>query len=130
MTTSNNQVRNTFIDALNSGLISIPRASSKELQDFDLEAYKDFQAVKKGHIYQMTTIKHSAMQQSLMDKHGTGFWGGSPDTSRFEMLAVSAVEKLTLVSHGKALKECQGILKQCKMPQPQVISIIDFVASI
>lgn len=129
LTTDNNQIRNSFIDALNNGAIRIPHAASKQLKDCYEDIYKDFQDIKTGRVYQNTTTKHSAMQQSLMEKNGTNFYGYSPDATRFEMLAVCAVEKLTLVSHAKALKECRGILSKCKIDKPKTMSLGEFVAA-
>ncbi len=130
LTTGNNQVRTAFIDGLNSGEIMVPHALSKELKEVDPDAYKDFQAVKSGRVYQKTGVKHSAMQQTLMDKHGTGIWGGSPSAAYFEMIAVCAVQKLSLVSNAKALAGCKSILNKCGMNKPKVLTLAQFVAGL
>lgn len=130
LTTGNNQIRTAFIDGLNSGEIMVPHSLSKELKDVDEDLYKDFQSVKSGRVYQRTGTKHSAMQQSLMDKHGTSIWGGSPSSAYFEMIAVCAVQKLSLVSNAKALDGCKNILKKCGISKPKLLSLGQFVAEV
>lgn len=129
LTSGNNQLRSAFISGLNSGLIKVSKSLSKELKDVDPVAYKDFQAVKSGHVYIAEGVRHQAVQSALMDDFGTSIWGGSPRPSSFNAIAVCTVEKLDLVTHGRPHKECCKIVKKCSNGKPAVLSLNEFAAA-
>lgn len=128
LTCGNNLIRNSFISGLNSGEIKVPKSLSKELKDVDEGVYKDFQDVKSGRVYIDESAKHHATQSALMEKYGTTIFGGSPRPSSFFSVAMSAVEKLDLVTHGRPLDDCKKIVGKCKVDKPQILSLSDFSA--
>ena len=130
LTGRSNLIRNAFISGLNSGEIKVPKSLSKELKDVDEEIYRDFQDVKSGRVYIDEGVKHHATQSALMDKYGTSIFGGSPLSSSFCAVAISAVEKLNLVTHGRPLNDCKKIVKKCSISKPAVLSLSDFAAEV
>lgn len=130
LTCGNNLIRNAFITGLNSGEIKVPKSLSKELKDVDEDVYKDFQDIKSGRIYIDEGLRHHTTQSALMDKYGTSIFGGSPRPSSFCTVAISAVEKLDLVTHGRPLADCEKIVKKCAIKKPKVLSLSDFAACV
>lgn len=128
LTSGSNLIRNAFINGLNSGEIKVLKSLSKELKAVDEDVYKDFQDVKSGRVYIDEGTKHHATQSALMDKYGTSIFGGSPRPSSFCAVAVSAVEKLDLVTHARPLDDCKKIVKKCAINKPTVLSLSDFAA--
>ena len=96
----------------------------------DEDVYKDFQDIKSGRVYISEGVKHHATQSALMDKYGTSIFGGSSGTSSFCIVAISVVEKLDLVTHGRALNDCEKIVKKCAISKPKVLSLSDFAARV
>lgn len=130
LTSGNNHIRDAFITRLNSGEIKVPKSLSKELKDVDEDVYKDFQDIKSGRVYIEEGVKHHATQSALMDKYGTSIFGGSPRPSSFCTVAISAVEKLDLVTHGRPLIDCEKIVKKCAINKPKVLSLSDFATQV
>jgi len=128
LTGGNNLIRNAFISGMNSGEIKVPKSLSKELKDVDEDVYRDFQEVKSGRVYIDEGVRHHATQSALMDKYGTSIFGGSPRPSSFCGVAISAVEKLNLVTHGRPLHDCNKIVIKCAISKPAVLSLSDFAA--
>ena len=97
LSSGSNQARDAFINGLASGSVKVMSEVSNQLKDVNEDLYKQFQDIKSGRVYQHTTVAHSSAQQALMDKFGTGLFGGSPSPEYFESVAVCKVEKLGLV---------------------------------
>ena len=126
LNSKSNEIRNSFIDALNSGELKVIRSASNELKDIDEKAYKDFQNVKEVNPYVTPTAADAALQSSLMSRNGTNIFGAAPPPDRFLALAICIREKLILLSAGKALKECRKITKDCSMSMPNILSLAEF----
>lgn len=123
-----NQARNAFISGLASGSVKVMSEVANQLKAVDEDLYKEFQAIKSGRVYQPTNIPHSSAQQALMDKFGTGLFGGSPSPEYFESVAVCKVDNLILVTADKALTNCKAITKKCNLASVTVLSIAEFGA--
>jgi hypothetical protein len=130
LTSGNNQARSAFIEGMLNGSVKVMSEVATELKAVAEAVYQDFQAIKSGRVYQSTTTAHSAAQQTLMDKFGTGLFGGSPSPEFFEGVAICKVEKLALVTSGKSLKHCLNIVKKCNLTQVSILSIVDFAAQV
>lgn len=128
LNSKSNKIRDSFVDALNSGELKVMRSASKELQDIDEDAYKDFQSVKKTSVYIKTTVADDALQATLMSRNGTNFWGAAPPPDRFLTLALCIRENLILVSAGKALRDTKKISKDCSLTAPDILSLADFAS--
>lgn len=129
LSSGNNLIRNAFISGLNCGEIRVPKSVSKELKDVDPDVYRDFQDVKSGRVYIDEGLKHQTVQSALMDTYGTSIFGGSPRPSSFALVAVCAVEKLVLVTHGRPHGECRKIVDKCGISSPSVLSLTEFAAT-
>lgn len=128
LTCGNNLIRDAFINGLKSGEIRVPKSLSKELKDVDEDVYRDFQSVKSGRVYIEEGAKHYSTQSALMERYGTSIFGGSPPESNFLAVAISVVEKVDLVTHGKPLSNCRKIVNDCAIGKPKVLSLADFAA--
>ena len=116
LTTTQNSVRNAVIAAIESGEMLILKPASKELKDNDPDVYADMQTIssKKYLAIDVSTSKAAAV---LVETHGgSRLFGTTPPIDRFRALAAAGLHKLILISDGKALKECQAIVKKCKLP--------------
>lgn len=121
-----NQARDSFINGLAFGSVKVMSEVSNQLKDVDEDLYNEFQAIKSGRVYQATTVAHWSAQQALMDKFGTGLFGGSPSPEYFESVAVCRVEKLELVTAAKGLTNCKNITRKCSLAGVVVLSVAEF----
>jgi hypothetical protein len=128
LSSGNNQARDAFINGMSTGSVRIMSEVAGQLKAVNENLYHEFQAIKSGRVYQVTTAAHWATQQILMDKHGTGLFGGSPSPEYFESVAICKVEKLALVTAEKSLTSCRDIAKKCNLTQVAVLSLTDFAA--
>jgi hypothetical protein len=116
LTTSQNSVRNAIIDAIENGEMLILKPASKELKENDPDVYDDLQTIspKKYLSIDVSTSKAAAV---LVETHGgSRLFGTTPPIDRFRALAAAARHKLTLITYGKSLKDCQAIVNKCKLP--------------
>ncbi len=116
LTTKQNSVRNAVIDAIESGLMLILKPVSKELKENDPDVYADMQTISSKK-YLAVDVSSNKAAAALVQAHGgSRFFGMTPPLDRFQALAAARLHKLTLITDGKALKECLGIVGKCKLP--------------
>jgi len=122
LTTKNNAVRSAVIDAIQTGEMNIVRSVSEELKAIDPIVYKDFQNIKPKK-YTKITVGHISTAALLTQTYGASILGSVPPPERFEVLALCHAQGLSLVTSGKAQKECKAIAKKCKMNGTAVLGI-------
>jgi hypothetical protein len=116
LSTQINSVRTAVIHAIEAGEMLILKPASKELKENDPNIYKDLQALSSKKYLPLTVAVNKAAA-ALVQAHGGGFFfGTTPPIDRFRALAAARLEKLTLITDGKSLKDCLAIVKKCKLP--------------
>lgn len=116
LTTSQNSVRNAVIFAIESGDMLILKPTSSELKENDPAVYKDMQAIPSKK-YLAIDVAANKAAAALIEAHGgSRLFGTTPPIDRFRALATARLHKLTLITDGKALKECLAIAAKCKLP--------------
>ncbi len=89
---------------------------SIELKENDPAVYKDMQAISSKK-YLAIDLAASKAAAALIEAHGgSRLFGTTPPIDRFRALATARLHKLTLITDGKALKECLAIATKCKLP--------------
>ncbi|MET3762904.1 hypothetical protein [Sphingomonas sp. UYEF23] len=116
LTTAQNSVRNAVISAIESGDMLILKPVSSELKENDPPVYQDLQAISFKK-YLAIDVAASKAAAALIEAHGgSRLFGTTPPIDRFRALATARLHKLTLITDGKALKECLAIAAKCKLP--------------
>lgn len=116
LTSKQKGLKNAVINSIQNGEMLILKSVSKELKENDPEVYEDMQCIspKKYLAVDVATSKAAAV---LVDSHGgSRLFGLTPPIDRFRALAAARIKKLILITDGKALKDCQGIVHKCKLP--------------
>jgi hypothetical protein len=116
LTTPQNSVRNAVIFAIESGIMLILKPASSELKENDPDIYKDMQAISYKK-YLAIDVPANRAAAALIEAHGgSRLFGTTPPIDRFRALATARLHKLTLITDGKALKDCLAIAAKCKLP--------------
>lgn len=116
LTTTQNSVRNAIIDAIKSGRMLILKPVSKELKENDPNIYAEMQTISSKR-YLAVDVSANKAAAALVQAHGgSRFFGMTPPLDRFQALAAARLNKLVLITDGKALKECLSIVGKCKLP--------------
>ena len=95
----------------------ILKSASKELKENDPAVYTDLQtlAFKK---YLPISVEVNKAAAALLEAHGGGrLFGTTPPIDRFRAITAARLNKLILISDGKSLKDCLGIVEKCKLPK-------------
>ena len=116
LTTTKNSVRMAVINAIEAGEMLILKPASNELKENDPAVYADLQTLSPKK-YLAITVKVNQTAAALVQAHGGGrLWGYSPPLDRFRALAAARLNKLILITDGKALADCLDIVAKCGLP--------------
>lgn len=116
LTTSQNSVRSAIISAIECGSMLILKAASAELKENDPAVYKDMQAIKSKK-YLAVDLAARGATAALIEAHGgSRLFGATPPIDRFRALSTARLHKLTLITDGKAFKDCLSIVAKCNLP--------------
>jgi hypothetical protein len=107
-----NSIKSAVIDAITSGRMLILKPVSKEFSDMYEDLYTELQTIKP-RTYAQISVEASAHAGVMMDAYGARILGGNPQVEHFEALAVAHMKACTLITAGKALKECKSIVAKC-----------------
>lgn len=123
LTTTQNSVRIAVVTAITNGEMLILKTVSKELKENDPDVYVDMQTIASKK-YLPIDAKVGKAAAVLVDQHGgSRLWGATPPIDRFRALAAAGVNKLILITDGKALRECQAIANKCRLPRACVKAV-------
>ncbi|WP_434613031.1 hypothetical protein [Tabrizicola sp. M-4] len=126
LATGSNFALSSFSDGLADGSIKILSSVSRELKDVDEALYKKLQHIKSGRVYIETRAAHYAVQQALMEKHGSSWYGGIPPSEHFEVVAIAQSEGAAVVTGKKQIADYKSILKKCAVSGVEIYAASEF----
>lgn len=112
--------KSTLIDAIQRREMLVLRSVSDELRDMYPNIYDMFRNIDRKK-YMHTSVKAATTVAMLVEDYGTSFIGSVPDIAHFEAVATALDAGLVLVSYGKALRQCTGIVKKCGLADDSIV---------